>query len=191
MLSVGSSRSSPSGRGPPKGAGQTQQQSEIQRIISIGTQRMAKKTRTIRGKQVDHTMEWAQPDFGTYRSIQYIISTPWEGELDVHISQIKPHYEDPHLPGGVPLHHYHSGSKPIRTTPVAESIVGHSSHTEPYQFLVHWEGTDVCEDTWVSTPDLLIIARGLLTSYLGSKGLLGELVRQFQPPPSSSDGDSS
>ena len=117
----------------------------------------------------------------------YAISTPEGGALDVHHSQLKLYHGDPLLPGGVPLHHYQSGNKPPAPTPKVGFIMDHNSNREPWRFLVRWQGADPSEDSWVSTPELLTIARPLLTSYLASKGLLGELVQQFQPSSSSED----
>ena len=68
----------------------------------------------------------------------YIISTPAGTELDVHLSQLKPYEEDFLQPGGVPLHHFQTGSKIPPPTPEVEFICGHSSNQNPWQFLVHW-----------------------------------------------------
>ena len=85
----------------------------------------------------------------------YTITTWDNSEKDVHISQLKPCYDDPVVPEGVPLHYFKPMDRPAPPTPSIAEVCGHHiSNDGTYRFQVTWEGAPEEMTSWLDFGEL-------------------------------------
>ena len=103
--------------------------------------------------------------------------------LDVHLDQLKPCFEPPTPPSGIPL--FTSTASARLVTPRIVKVSMHSmGNTNQPEFLVHWENTQNSLDTWEDLPCCLSLGLSAWLNYCRLHHLSFPLESmEVDPPP--------
>ena len=107
------------------------------------------------------------------RDVYELLVSPSESR-EVHADQIKKyHWEDP-PEGGVPLYYDHT-DPPNRSPREVERIREHRKTGQGWQFLVHWKGAPVSQDSWEFPTSFLTLTSQVWVDYCEHHRLFTDL----------------
>ena len=100
----------------------------------------------------------------------FVVQWGDSGGLRVHADQLKPWFEDVISTPSIPIH-YHQGEGVAQGPLEVGQVKGHRNTAWGWEFLTHWKGAPVSEDTWEPISTFIQVQSPEWQAYCAQQGL--------------------